>query len=202
MPMMTVNVDALQGNKAVDIAEAVQGKADIGGSFTVLFRGLSETIAYDESQSSMASKLSGIIGQTVSVTRSDQTHGKYAWTVTFNHEDLGGDIEAMVVDGGGLTGNGASVAVCSDGSSVGTCSSFTSVEGNSIGGTFTLSLLGHTSNPIPYNAEQTTMKSALEAMDNIGSVAVLEGSNTARRIPMDSNIYFHARQFSSWQRRR
>ena len=34
--------------------------------------------------------------------------------MTFNHEDLGGDIEAMVVDGGGLPGNGASVAVCSD----------------------------------------------------------------------------------------
>ena len=54
----------------MDIAEAVQGKA-AGGSFIVLFRGLSETIAYDESQSSMASKLSGVIGQTVNVTRSD-----------------------------------------------------------------------------------------------------------------------------------
>ena len=84
MPMMTVNVDALQGEtKLWTIAEAVPGEADVGGSFTVLVSGgLSETIAYNEGEASMATKLSGVVGQTVGVTRSNQNHGKYAWIVT------------------------------------------------------------------------------------------------------------------------
>ena len=149
----------------------------------------------------MATKLSGVVGQTVGVTRSNQTHGKYAWTVTFNHADLGGDIEDMVVDGGGLTGNGATVKVCSDGSSFGTWL-FYSVRGNSIGGTFTVSLLGHTSNPIPYNAEQTTMKSALEAMDNIGSVAVVRSGPTPQGGYQWTVTFTSMPGSFSWQRRR
>jgi len=181
VPLMTVNVDALQGNKAVSIVEATPGEADIGGSFSVSFRGLSETINYNESQATMANKLSGIIGQTVAVTRSSALHGKYAWTITFNHDDLGGNIEDILVSNSGLTGNGAGVDICVDGSSAGTCSSHTSVKGNEIGGTFTLSLLGHTSAPIPYNAEQTTMKSALESMDIIGTVDVVRSGPTPQR---------------------
>ena len=64
-----LNVDALQGNKAVTILEATKGEADIGGSFIVSFCGLSDVILYNETQSDMATKLSGIIGEAVAVTR-------------------------------------------------------------------------------------------------------------------------------------
>ena len=43
---------------------------------------------------------------------------------------------------------------------------------DNIRGTFTLSMLGHTTDPIPYNAEDSVVKSRLEALINVGTVDV------------------------------
>ena len=49
---------------------------------------------------------------------------------------------------------------------------------DNIRGTFTLSMLGHTTDPIPYNAEDTVVKSRLEALINIGTVDVVRTGPT------------------------
>jgi hypothetical protein len=49
-------------------------------------------------------------------------------------------------------------------------SPITTRRGNQLGGYFTLTLLGHTTVPIPYDAARSTMKAALEGLDNVGTV--------------------------------
>ena len=51
-----------------------------------------------------------------------------------------------------------------------------SVRGNQVGGTFTLSLLGHTTEPIPANAAASTVKARIDALPNVGTVAVTRGA--------------------------
>ena len=179
MPLMTTDVNGLQGNKAVTIVESRVGKANLGGTFTLTFRGQTTApLAHSVSHADLATALTPLLGSSPTVSRgSVGTGGIYAWTIVFTDPTLGGNIENLVVDAGGLTGNGASAAVCGDASTAGPCTG-QSIPGNELGGTFALTLLGHKSPPIPYNAEQTTMKSSLELMDNIGTVDVLRSGPT------------------------
>lgn len=56
-----------------------------------------------------------------------------------------------------------------------------SVSGNEIGGTFTLSLLGHTTDAIDFNAADTQMKARLEALPNVGTVQVSRSTPTPEK---------------------
>ena len=49
-----------------------------------------------------------------------------------------------------------------------------------LGGTFQLSLLGHSTEPIDFNAPDTAMKQRLEALPNIGTVDVVRSSPTSQ----------------------
>ena len=53
-----------------------------------------------------------------------------------------------------------------------------SVRGNTLGGTFTLSLRGHTTAAISYKAADTTMKARLQELPNVGSVKVVRTGPT------------------------
>ena len=157
MPSMTVDVSTLGGARVVAIAEATPGVAGIGGTFTLSFRGIvTEALPYAISDAAMITALTTLLGSAPSVTRTvvdgGQTDESIEWSITFTDVTLGGNIESLVVDSGGLTGNGAHAIVCADGDATGNCAGTNSISGNTIEGTFQLSLLGHTSVPIPYNA--------------------------------------------------
>jgi len=79
-----------------------------------------------------------------------------------------------------LTGNGAALVVLSDGSetSFQRRGAAPSQAGNQLGGTYTLTLLGHTTAPIEFNAADTEVKALLEQLPNIGTVSVVRSSPT------------------------
>jgi hypothetical protein len=51
----------------------------------------------------------------------------------------------------------------------------TTRRGNQLGGSFTLTMLGHTTVAIPFDAADTTMKAALEDLANVGTVRGRDG---------------------------
>ena len=50
------------------------------------------------------------------------------------------------------------------------------MAGNELGGSFTLTLLGHTTEPVDFNAADTQLKARLEALPNVGTVGVTRSS--------------------------
>ena len=80
-----------------------------------------------------------------------------------------------------LTGNGAELLIYTDGdesTSDVRGSYMQSLTGNEVGETFTLTLRGHTTDPIEFNAADSTMKTRLEALPNIGTVQVKRSAPT------------------------
>lgn len=165
--------------------EELKGYASLSGTFRLSFGGSkTDLIPYSASASELKSALESIDsipvgGLTVSGPEASLSHEKM-WRVTFTNP--GGDVEAMVSPPYHmhLRGNGAGLAVYTDG----TETSFErrgtpiSTKGNQLGGTFQLSLLGHSTEPIDFNAPDTTMKTRLEALPNVGTVDVVRSSPT------------------------
>ena len=77
-----------------------------------------------------------------------------------------------------LQGNGADVKAYANGDPT-PSTTYTPVRGNNIGGTFTLTLRGHTTSAISYKAADTTMKARLEELPNIGTVNVARTGPTS-----------------------
>jgi len=102
----------------------------------------------------------------------DGSGGGFSWAVEFV---AGGDLETIVVeDSGDLMGNDARVVVCTDGADApeyADCAG-NSRSGNELRGAFTVTLLGHTTAPIEYDADQPLMKRRLEELPNVGTVSV------------------------------
>ncbi|CAM9580207.1 unnamed protein product, partial [Sphacelaria rigidula] len=73
-----------------------------------------------------------------------------------------------------LTGNGAGVSIYTDGteSSADRRGADASISGNQLSGTFTITLRGWETEAIDFNAADTEVVTALEALPNIGSVTV------------------------------
>ena len=99
------------------------------------------------------------------------------WAVTFSGGELGGNVEALEVPAAfnRLTGTNITTHVWTDGAESAADrkqSAEGSVQGNELTGTFTLTFRDHTTSPIDFNAADTVMKARLEALDNIGTVAV------------------------------
>jgi hypothetical protein len=107
----------------------------------------------------------------------------YLYKVAFTDADLGGDVEAIqVVDSYNLlTGKDVAIYVYTDGTEATTFSDtytafsdgYVSQRGNEIGGSFSLTYRGHTTEAIDFNAADTVVKARLEALDNIGTVTVV-----------------------------
>ena len=190
-PMLVADLVALTGNKIVTIAQNTQGKADADGTFKLSFGGgaLSSPISVtaDATQFQAALDASNVLPAGYTVVRSGPDTGNlYTWTVTLTDTTLQGDVPfALEVDSVSLavTGNGVGVVVCTDGNAQSPCGG-TSVRGNTLGGTFTLSLLGHTTADINANAAASSVKAAIDALPNVGTVTVVRAAT-----PDTANAY-------------
>ncbi|KAH8092789.1 hypothetical protein JL720_4953 [Aureococcus anophagefferens] len=112
---------------------------------------------------------------------------EHLWEVTFVGSGVGGDVEALQIraDDDLLTGSGARLRVYADGSEkssdIRSSATAESRAGSELGGSFTLTLRQHTTEPIEFNAAASTMKARLEALPNVGNVDVLRSAPGSRR---------------------
>ncbi|KAL3761394.1 hypothetical protein ACHAW5_005766 [Stephanodiscus triporus] len=129
---------------------------EIGGSF---YLDSSDPIPYNASPSEIEAALSGVSGiGRVEVTRS-QPDGQagYTWLVTFL--DDGGDVADLHASNS-LTGKGAKISVTEF------------IKGNEIGGSFKLSYGDETTETVPFDVDEQTLRSKLEALNEIEHVDV------------------------------
>jgi hypothetical protein len=185
---MTAVTTTLTGQgKTVIIDKTSVGSAGIGGTFRLQFRGSStEDIPVSATALQMTSYLTNIDtiaagGVTVNQLLPDFNiaGGEYdrMWSVTFASAELGGDVETLEVPSAynHLTGSDIQIDVHNNGletSNERRSVSTVSLKGNQISGEFTLTFRNHTTAPIPFLAADTVMKAAVEALPNIGTVAV------------------------------
>jgi hypothetical protein len=190
MPVLKPDVKGLHGNRRVNVVERVRGAAGLGGSFRLTFRGFTTV---DIHHNASAAEVQAALEQLdpipydggVSVERVADTGFERMWRVTFATPEVGGDVESLVCPDHDmrLHGNGAQLTVHSNGMESALNRRYTepSVRGNQVGGAFTLSLLGHTTEPIDFNAADTQMKARLESLPNIGTVDVTRSSPTPEK---------------------
>eukprot|EP00940_MAST-03C_sp_MAST-3C-sp2_P000562 g562.t1 len=181
VPQIQTLVASLGGTRRADVTTVREGVASLQGVFTLSFNGdetiplLHDATAFDVESALNDLESIGPSGVQVSRTALGAA-GDYAWTVAFNDEEhLRGDLESIVVeDASSLYGNGARVIVCADNVVDADCPvSLVTQRGNEMRGTFTLSMLGHETAPIEYNAADSTVKRRLEELPNIGTVNVV-----------------------------
>jgi hypothetical protein len=190
MPMLVPDVHGLYtsdsyGNRRVSVTEEVQGQAGLSGSFKLTFRGYTTVdISHNATSQEVLSALRQLdpipYNNGVSVSRVPNVGYERMWRVTFEASEVGGNVESMLCYDHDmrLYGNGASLEIYSDGteSSYQRRDTNVSIAGNELGGSFTLTMLGHTTEDIDFNAADTQMKARLEALPNLGVVDVTRGS--------------------------
>ncbi len=178
MPFLFGEVHLLEGAKIVSVSETVKGYAPMSGSVRLTFAGhTTNDIGYGALPSVVQGELEQLdsigVGN-VLVSAPDSLTDEVLWRVTFT--GIPGDVETLqVLDyNNHLMGNGASVAIYADGRETAEERRFVSPSnaGNQLSGYFSLSLLGHETSPIPFNAADTTLKAALEELANVGTVQV------------------------------
>ena len=168
IPLLTVDVTDLGGNKIVDIEETVAGSAGLSGSFTVsLYGETSDEIAVGDAGTGIAA----FLGSAASVVELQNDDFGATVSVTFDDSDYDGVVDALTLDPTLLRGDGVSATVCTGGSSASPCDG-SSNSGGAVGGTFTLTLMGYETDPIDFNAEDTTVKALLELLPVVGTVEV------------------------------
>jgi len=180
MPLMQSDVSLLQGNRRVLIQEVRKGQAGLSGTYQLTFRGsTTQPIPVNASALDVQTYLSHIdsIPYSGGVIVSSHSAGLYSkfYLVTFVGSTVTGNVEAMQVypANNNVMGNDASISILTDGATNHSLmGSFSSVRGNQLSGTFRLSLLGHWTDNIDYNVDETTLKHELELLPNIGTVLV------------------------------
>ena len=185
LPVMSATTNSLSGLRRIDITH-YPGNAPLGGSFRLSFMGsISQQIPVNASAAQLTFFLEnldtiptgGVVVSSDTYSQSGPCSGCIQWRVTFVSPDLGGDIDALeVVDFYNyVSGSGQLLSVFSGGLETVTQRGGTapSVRGNQVGGQFTLSFRGYTTDPIEYNAADTVVKAALEQLSNIGTVTVV-----------------------------
>jgi len=190
MPMLEPYINGLNGNRRITVKEVIKGQAGLSGSFKLSFRGYTTVdISYNASSTEVYNALRQLdpIPYTngVEVSRVPLANHENMWRITFIANEVGGNVESMQCYDHDmrLYGNGASLEIYSDASetSYERRGSDASMMGNELGGSFTLSMLGHTTEQIDFNAADTQMKARLEALPNIGVVDVTRGSPTPEK---------------------
>jgi hypothetical protein len=197
LPKMTSTTSNLLGLRYVAITTTTVGDEAIGGTFRLSFRGaITEAITagttstvtdIDTALEQLSTIPTGGVTVTEDTSLSNRPTYHAMYIVTFTHADLGGDIDAItVVDTYNLlTGTDIAIGVYTDGATVtdlssggGSATIGTSVMGNQVGGAFTLTYRGHTTDDIDYNSADTVLKSRLEALPNVGTVTVVRTGPT------------------------
>jgi len=158
VPQLACNVDTVFPERTArcEATTMVDGNT-LGGTF--LLSG-SKAFAFDVSAADMASELASLdgLGNDVEVSRTPlDGRGGYAWTITF--KNALGDLPLLDVSSS-LTGTGASLAIAEV------------QKGNQLRGSFALTLDGHTTELLAYDATAAQIEAALEALDSCGSVVV------------------------------
>jgi len=188
LPTMGAITNNLDGLRYVEITENQAGNAPLGGTFRLSFRGsVTEDISIESRDfSSIASDIKTKLGRLdtipsdgVSVSYKTPANTNAAlWAITFVSPELGGDVDAIQIVEyyNHLTGSDVAAYIFADGEESAADRGYTStpsVAGNELGGQFTLSYRGHTTEPIDFNAADTDIKAKIEALPNIDLVDVL-----------------------------
>ncbi|KUF76233.1 Twitchin [Phytophthora nicotianae] len=182
MPLLTANTYDLEGNRRVDITESTKGQAPVSGSFKLTYlRGKDAdtvTLQYNAPAATVQAALAALdSSMTILVTDGTNTlpaanvaKGERLWRVTFQNS---GYVPDMLVRPANnlLQGNGAGITVYSRGATPDPAVPV-SVGGNRVSGYFKLKLGGHTTERISHDSSDTTVKSKLEALPNVGTVSV------------------------------
>jgi len=164
VPSMVCNKEASFTVGDCEVTTLVQGNM-VGGIF---YLDDSEPMSSDITADEMATVLEALpaIGEVEVVRTENDGRGGYAWTITFTSAI--GDLDLLATKSR-LTGKGATIEVKEV------------QQGNEVGGTFTLSLGGYTSEDIAFDApadedasggDGTSLQEVLEALDSVGSILV------------------------------
>jgi hypothetical protein len=149
------------------VQDGVSYANPLGGVFTITYQDVNDNIAtttdlpHDATAQQVEDALIALYNLgTVQVSRIGPDYNDaFTWSVTFLTE--GGNLFLMRVNATRLTGTSAAIRVTQ------------TVAGSPmVDGSFTLSLRGGTTGPIPHNATTSEMREALEASSSIDSVAV------------------------------
>jgi hypothetical protein len=147
------------GSSKCVVTTLVDGNT-LGGTFVL---DSSLVFPFDVSAEAMAAELSSnqdIGGNLVEVSRTPlDGRGGFVWSITFKEAE--GDLP-LLAPVSSLTGTGATMKVEEV------------VKGNQIRGSFALSMNGHASSLLSYDATASEIKAALEALDTVGGVSVVE----------------------------
>ena len=141
---------------AVSVYEAKKGYAPLGGTYILSYMGeTTDNIAFAASAKEVKTRLEALatIG-TVDVQREARGNG-HRWTVTFL-SNLGN----LPMIGAAKVAEETQVVTIRGG------------DPTPVGGTFTLSFAGSTTEPIRYDASASTVKANLEALPSVGTVTV------------------------------
>jgi len=189
LPLMTATTNSLLGLRYIKVTRVKLGSANLGGSIRLAFRGATtRDINVDITQGT--SKVAQNIQTELSLLDSIPTGGvtvtyeatpsapfSYLFRVTFTDPNLQGNIESLqnIEYFNQLTGSDVSLSIFTDG--VETLQQRggapnPSVAGNQLGGNFTLTYRGHKTTLLDFNADEESVKGALEALPNIGTVDV------------------------------
>ena len=186
--------DSFHGNtKSHDIQEITQGISGLGGTFTVTYKSQTTSpIAVDVTLNFDVVKAAIESLSTVGVVTVTRLGNPLAWKITFESSSNGGNIDAMTVDFTKIEGTAHYARVCTDNQdSPADDISYTragvtytavcggaSVAGNSLGGTFQLTLLG-SSSPTPAMNHDV---SAAEMQTNIRNLGITSATVTREKL--------------------
>nr|AIG55740.1 secreted protein [Thraustotheca clavata] len=188
MPLLVGNTFSLTGNRRIDVTRTVPGQAKPGGTFKLLYqRGLQTLTTSIPATATAATVQSALqtLDSAITIVVTDGSlalpagstgRGELLWRVTFQNC---GNIPALQWGDQALTGNGASIVVYKDGATIGSVP--VSVSGNQVGGTFTLSFMGHTTGIISFDASDTTLLQSLQQLPNIGTLSVTRTGPTLQQ---------------------
>jgi hypothetical protein len=132
----------------------------IDGTFILAYdNAWTVSLDHDATATQVKNALETLVGiTTVDVSRTGpDTEGGYVWQVTFTGND--GDVLPLAVHSS-LVGTGVQIAVTAP------------TSGNELSGTFTLAYNGLATGAIPFDASAAVVKTALEALNGVGSLVV------------------------------
>ena len=201
VPALVGNVNNLEGLRRIDVYRNREGIAGLGGTYKLRFRGeTTAAISFQATDKEVEAALialdtiqalesQGVTGVNVSDWSSDMaapySANERLYAVEFRGSGVGGNVEALQIAEDKLTGSGAHLKLYADGAETAAdvrhCVYCASRSGVELGGTFTLTLRRHTTEPIEYNAAASTMKARLEQLPNVGTVDVVRSAPGPRR---------------------
>lgn len=165
-PQVLVSTMA-NGAPSVNEVQRIQLVNTTGGSFPLIYAGrVTQLLPFNSSAAAVQAALRALppVGDN-NISVAGGNGGP--WTVEFIGVLGGKSINSLKGGNAQLTGVGADVTVTTLTEGVSPVNEVQKVFVAAVGGTFTLTYSGQTTAPIPYNANITTVRSALENLSNV-----------------------------------